>query len=105
MLLSNQKYLDDNYKEPQKSLSYSNSNDVFSLSLLGGEVQISFMTDRDAFISLIFEDLNGTNQSVIWNHKRIEKGDHKYSYRIDKKGTYIVSLIINGRVYSKKVKL
>lgn len=105
VLLSNQKYLDDNYKEPQKSLSYSNSNDVFSLSLLGGEVQISFMTDRDAFISLIFEDLNGRNQSVIWNHKRIEKGDHKYSYRIDKKGTYIVSLIINGRVYSKKVKL
>ena len=104
-LLANQKVNAPNLEKEKERLSYSNSDDSFTVKATGNTIQISLLTERVSLVTLVVEDMNGGNRKILLNQARLGIGFHEKRCEMIKNGTYIVYLDINGRIYSKKILL
>ena len=83
-------------------ISYSNFAD-FDVSLSSNGLTVEFLLTKSTNVSLNLMDLAGNVVCYAVNNKVLESGSHSYSIRADKNHTYLVRLMLNGRVNVKKI--
>lgn len=83
-------------------ISYSNFAD-FDVSLSSNGLTVEFLLNKSTNVSLNLIDLAGNVVCRAVNNKVLESGSHSYSIRADKNHTYLVRLMLNGRVNVKKI--
>lgn len=86
-------------------ISYSNLQE-FSVNHSIGTIQVEFSLPDNSIISLDVIDLNGNTINSVAKNANLESGFK--SYIIDSKkirGTYLVRLIVNGKLNVKKIQL
>ena len=89
-------------KAMEEGVSYSNEGSTISICVNGKTAQVSFDLNKESDVSLFVENVAGCSWMDVLDGKKIKKGIHRYSVRVDTSGIYAVSLMINGRVYTKK---
>lgn len=83
-------------------ISYSNFTD-FDVSLLSNGLTVEFLLNKSTNVSLNLIDLAGNVVCSAVSNKVLESGSHSYSIRAEKNHTYLVQLMLNGRVNVKKI--
>lgn len=83
-------------------LSYSNFKE-FSVLQGAGNLSVEFSLSNASKVSLNTLDLAGNIVSSAFTEHMLESGPHIFKLPIEKKGMYLVQLVIDGRVNVKKV--
>ena len=83
-------------------ISYSNFTD-FDVSLSSNGLTVDFLLNKPTNVSLNLIDLAGNVVCSAVSNKVLESGSHSYSIRAEKNHTYLVQLMLNGRVNVKKI--
>lgn len=89
-------------KSMEEGVSYSNEGSTISISVNGKTAQVSFDLNKESDVSLSVENVTGRSWMDVLDGKKLKKGIQRYSVHVDTSGIYAISLMINGRVYTKK---
>jgi len=89
-------------KSMEEGVSYSNEGSTISISVNGKTAQVSFDLNKESDVSLSVENVTGRSWMDVLDGKKLKTGIHRYSVHVDTSGIYAISLMINGRVYTKK---
>ncbi len=84
------------------NLSYSNDENVFSLKAENGQIDISFSLESPYNVSIFLARADGQYMKTILK-ERMDSGDHHIRTVAPEKGIYTVHVLLNGRIYSKKL--
>ena len=82
--------------------SYSNDEHAFSVRADGGQIGITLSLDMSSNVSVFLARADGQYMRTILK-KKLDVGDHQFGTPAPAKGIYTVHVVINGRIYSKKV--
>jgi hypothetical protein len=83
-------------------ISFSNSTD-FEISLSANGLTVGFELNKTAKVSLSLIDLAGNVVCNAINSKTLESGKHSVFMKAEKNRSYLVLLMLNGRVNVKKI--
>lgn len=83
--------------------SYSDDEQVLKVDLSGRDIYVTVNLKNDAKVSLFHSDSRGLYTSFILREKKLESGNHQYRVRQDVDGIKVLTLLVDGRVYSQKV--
>lgn len=90
-------------KIDMKDESYSNDA-FFDVSATGNHLLIKYNLEENTRISLFIQGFDNPYSQTLLNNKDCEKGLYQNSVSLFP-GMYVISISLNGRVYSKKVKV
>ena len=88
---------------PPQGISYSNDEDAFAARANDGSIDVQFSLPEDATVSLCVATPDGSMIDQQIGGQRMEQGDHSRRIGVRKPGVYVVSYVVNGRIYNKKV--
>ncbi len=66
-------------------------------------INVQFSLPEDATVSLCVATPDGSMIDRQIGGQRMEQGDHSRRIGVRKPGVYVVSYVVNGRIYNKKV--
>jgi len=82
--------------------SYSTDEHVFSIRAQYGQIEITLPLETPCNTSIFLARSDGQHMRTILK-KRLDAGEHHIGTPAPAKGIYTVHVVINGRIYSKKV--
>ena len=85
-----------------ESICYSNDSNRMEVMQDGGNLKIRFSCKEGEHATLAV-GLTGSFPSFLLNDVEMTDGWHDFSMPMDKKGMYMVSLKVNGKLFSRKV--
>ena len=88
---------------PRQGITYSNDEDAFVARANGGSIDVEFSLPKDATVSLCVATPDGSMIDQQIGSQRMEQGDYSRRVGVGKSGVYVVSYVVNGRIYNKKV--
>lgn len=86
----------------EECATYSNDSTILSLTVNGNDAVVNVQLDKESLVNLcLATPVDGIIGEVVKN-QRLQAGQHTFEFRLPKKGAYIITCLINGRIYSKK---
>ena len=95
-----------NHSHPMMSpsgVTHSNDMDAFAVSVNDQSLNISFDLDHDSQVSVNVATPYGQMIGQQYNNVNLSDGRYDVDVNVGQKGIYVVSYIVNGRIYNKKV--
>lgn len=83
-------------------ISYSDDESIFDVKAVGRLIKISLHLDNPCNASASITTAEGQYSRTIVN-KRLGTGVHNFEIAAPSKGIYTIHVILNGRIYSKKI--
>lgn len=83
--------------------TFSNDESVLSVKSADRGVVVDFSLSDDAIVSLQLSSSVGNVESSALKRKGLGKGSYHLNIPVSQKGMYVVRLIVNGRIYSRKI--
>lgn len=87
------------------SKTYSDDERILSVSLHDRSLTVRFVLDRASKTTFYVDTDQGIPVYHSGDGRRLEAGTHEHTVVLSKKGTYVVSLHVNGKVYTRKVRV
>ncbi len=90
-------------KNAKEGVTFSTDSDCFNVDVRGFDVDIKLALESTSKVHLNVTTLNGRLVEEIFAGSQLENGQYQMTARLPGKGSYIVTCIINSRIYSRKV--
>ena len=91
-------------KESLQGFTYSDEKDSFQIKIIDREICLSFLLNERETITISYVNNSlGNNGKFVVENKLFEKGRHNVYFKVSESGLYIISYIVNGNIYTKKV--
>ncbi len=95
----------ENALQALKGNTYSDDESAFSMEVKDKSVMVRFRLDRPARVLLRMDTQHGMPVANAFSRQRLGGGVHQAVLTANRRGTYIVSLLINGQIYSRKIQI
>ncbi len=98
------KQMNNNYSLMLGNTSYSNDEAIFGLDEMNGIIDISLTLQESTNVHISISSSNGQYTKTIMD-KKIGTGEQHFKVAPPQRGLYNIQVILNGRIYSKKINL
>ena len=83
--------------------TFSNDEEAFSVRIQGRDVHVSFCLGRESRVQLRVDTEQGMPIAQAYGRKLLGADKYDCNFHIPQGGAYIVSLLVNGQIYSRKI--
>ena len=83
--------------------AFSNDADAFSMVVEDRDIHVNFTLDRAMRVLLRVDTEYGLPIGQAFGRSMLQSGEYERTLHVPQNGTYIVSLLLNGQIYSRKV--
>ena len=90
---------------PNSGISYSDDPEVLNVSINGQTVTLSYQIVNKSVVSTNIVTTSGVLVAQNKNHVELQPDTYQDSYYIPRKGSYVVTLIVNGKTYNRQINI